>query len=87
MLMDFMVTRVHLTSISRSCTAYSVSIRASIERHPCTVSMRQYTVPNFNLIFGWMSLSWLNVLFESTPLISYVDAQPNSSMSEALPPS
>ena len=51
MLMD-LVVRVHLISILRSCRVYCGSIRASIERHLCTVSTRQYTVRDFNLFFN-----------------------------------
>lgn len=64
-----------------------MSIRASIERHPCTISIRGHLACKFNLFFGLMSFFWLNALSGSTSQISSVDAQPNSSMSEALPPS
>ena len=52
MLMDLVVSRVHLILILRSCRAYCGSIRASIERHLCTVSIRQFIVRDFNLFFN-----------------------------------
>ena len=80
MLMDFSVTRVHLTSISRSCTAYCVSIRAIIERHPCTVSIRRQLVRNLSFSLNLIPFPWFNFLSESTPQIFSLDAQPNSSI-------
>ena len=85
-LMDLTATRVHLISILRGCTAYCVSIGASIERKSCSVSIRRHLACKFNLFFSLNVLFvWLNALFGSTSPISFVDAQPNSSILEALP--